>query len=146
MAGNPLSIRSAARPDENFIPPHVNPLSLRTALRFAKHLLAGIAFLGGIFLLLALLLGAGAVVLMVWEPMPLGAAVYLVLITALTIGYGDVVPQTALGSFLAPVIGLVGMLMTGVVIAVAVRALDFTVREELVRQQALEPTPLQESP
>ncbi len=93
MADDPFD-HPATPPRGDFVPPHLDPLSLRTAVRFAYHLIAGVGFLGGIFLLLALVLAAGAVIMMVWESMPLGEAVYFVLITALTIGYGDITPQT----------------------------------------------------
>lgn len=52
---------------------------------------------------------------------PLGETVYFCAITALTIGYGDVVPTTTLGRIDAVLLGLVGLLITGLVIAAAVR-------------------------
>ncbi len=140
MAHDPLD-HSAAPPRADFVPPHLEPLSMRTAVRFASYLIAGVGFLGGIFLLLTLLLAAGVVIMMVWESMPLGEAVYFVLITALTIGYGDITPQTAVGRVVAPCLGLVGMVFTGMVIALAIRAVDFTVSEEVARQAAAQPTP-----
>ena len=134
MITDDLRRRSPTSSHDQFVPRHLKPLSLRTAVRFAYHLVSGLGFLGGINLLLLLLLAAGAVVMMVWEAMPLGEAVYFVLITALTIGYGDIAPQTAVGKVVAPCLGLVGLLLTGVVIAIAVRALEFTIQEEVARQ------------
>ncbi|HKM64277.1 MAG TPA: potassium channel family protein [Acidisphaera sp.] len=45
-------------------------------------------------------------------------------VTGLTIGYGDVVPSSPATRVLAIVIGVVGILMTGLVLAVAVRAMQ----------------------
>ncbi|MGA7776249.1 MAG: potassium channel family protein [Paraburkholderia sp.] len=55
---------------------------------------------------------------------PLGETVYFCAITALTIGYGDVVPTTTLGRIDAVLLGLVGLLITGLVIAAAVRGVQ----------------------
>ena len=49
-------------------------------------------------------------------------AIYFAFVTGLTIGYGDLVPQTLAGRALAIVIGLCGILLTGLVVALAVKA------------------------
>jgi len=136
MASDPFLHHDVLSPENAAHLAQLQRLSLRTAFRFAKHLLNGIAFLGGIFILLLLVLSGAAVLFSIWEEIRLGDAVYFVAITALTIGYGDITPHTVLGSVMAPLIGLTGILGTGVIIAVAVRALEFTVREELARQHA----------
>ena len=53
-----------------------------------------------------------------------GQAFYFCVVTALTIGYGDVVPTTTLGRIVAVLLGLLGVLMTGVVSASAVYAIQ----------------------
>ncbi|WP_201313503.1 potassium channel family protein [Dyella sp. EPa41] len=55
---------------------------------------------------------------------PPGETFYYCAITALTIGYGDVVPTTPFGRLDALLLGLVGLLMTGLVIAAAVRGVQ----------------------
>jgi len=55
---------------------------------------------------------------------PPGETLYYCAITALTIGYGDVVPTTPFGRLDALLLGLVGLLMTGLVIAAAVRGVQ----------------------
>jgi voltage-gated potassium channel len=50
----------------------------------------------------------------------LGQTFYFCAVTALTIGYGDVVPITVLGRIIAVLLGLLGVLITGVVTASAV--------------------------
>ena len=52
--------------------------------------------------------------------------VYFAYITALTIGYGDLVPRQPLMQVLAVVIGFSGIALTGLVAALAVRALQVT--------------------
>ena len=136
MDSDPLHHPNALTPENAPLLSQLEPLTLRTAWRFAKHLFSGIAFLGGIFLALLLLLAVAAVVFMVWEDWALGEAVYFTLTTALTIGFGDITPHTVLGRFLAPLVGLIGILMTGIFIAVAVRALEYTVREEIAHLHA----------
>ncbi|WP_335340500.1 potassium channel family protein [Burkholderia sp. PAMC 28687] len=50
----------------------------------------------------------------------LGETLYFCAVTALTIGYGNVIPTTTLGRIIAVLLGLLGVLMTGVVTASAV--------------------------
>jgi hypothetical protein len=57
------------------------------------------------------------------EGWSLGDAVYFTFITGLTIGYGDLVPRQALTRIFAIGIGLSGLLLTGVIAAIAVHAI-----------------------
>ena len=50
--------------------------------------------------------------------------VYFAYVTGLTIGYGDLSPRQALTRFLAIVIGFSGVLLTGLVAALAVKAIQ----------------------
>ena len=56
----------------------------------------------------------------------LGRAKLKALITGMTIGYGDLVPQQPLTRVLAVAIGFFGIALTGIVAALAVRALQAT--------------------
>jgi hypothetical protein len=68
--------------------------------------------------------------LVTWlERWPVGDGLYFTFVTGLTIGYGDLVPRQPLSRFLAIVIGLFGVVLTGLVAAVAVQALRTTVQE-----------------
>jgi hypothetical protein len=55
-----------------------------------------------------------------------GESIYFSFITGLTIGYGDLVPLHFLTRFLSVLIGFVGILTTGLVAAISVRALQVT--------------------
>jgi Ion channel len=57
------------------------------------------------------------------EGWSVGDAMYFTFITSLTIGYGDIVPRQALARALAIGIGVSGLLLTGVIAAIAVHAM-----------------------
>jgi voltage-gated potassium channel len=63
------------------------------------------------------------------EGWSLGDAVYFSFVTGLTIGYGDIVPRQALTRALAIGIGLGGILLTGLVAAIAVNAMRATLTD-----------------
>lgn len=56
------------------------------------------------------------------EGWALGDGVYWAFVTALTIGYGDFVPKQALTKFLSILVGLQGMIFTGILVAIGVQA------------------------
>jgi Ion channel len=58
------------------------------------------------------------------EGWPLPEAIYFAYVSGLTIGYGDLVPTHALSRVLAIVVGFTGILLTGLVAAIGVRALE----------------------
>jgi hypothetical protein len=53
-----------------------------------------------------------------------GDGVYFTFVTGLTIGYGDLVPHQPMSRFLAILVGFLGTVLTGLVAAIAVRALQ----------------------
>lgn len=56
-------------------------------------------------------------------------AVYFTFVTGLTIAYGDLAPRHVVSRLLAIVIGLAGIMLTGLVVAVSVQALQVAVRK-----------------
>jgi voltage-gated potassium channel len=86
------------------------------------HVLPLFVGLGGLIAVLALLVGRG-------EGWSRGDSLYFGFITALTVGYGDLRPTTGRGKFLAVVIALVGLITTGILVAVAVEAAAETFRD-----------------
>jgi hypothetical protein len=50
-------------------------------------------------------------------------------LTGLTIGYGDLTPRHVVSRLLAVVIGFAGIMLTGLVAAVTVQALQVTARK-----------------
>jgi voltage-gated potassium channel len=73
-------------------------------------------------LVLGLLIG-------VIEGWSVGDAVYFSFVTGLTIGYGDIVPRQTFTRALAIVIGFGGILLTGLVAAIAVNATRVTLSD-----------------
>ncbi len=53
---------------------------------------------------------------------PIKTAIYMAFITALTIGYGDVTPSHPASRVLAILLGIIGMIFTGIIVAIAVYA------------------------
>lgn len=51
-------------------------------------------------------------------------SLYFAFVSGLTIGYGDLAPRSFAGRTLAIVIGMCGVLMTGLVAAIAVKAIN----------------------
>lgn len=68
------------------------------------------------------------------EGWSVGDSFYFTFVTGLTIGYGDLVPHRAISRVLAAVIGLSGILLTGLVAAVIVQALQETARDARTRR------------
>ncbi|WP_321926608.1 potassium channel family protein [Paraburkholderia guartelaensis] len=71
----------------------------------------------------------GAVETLNRTPSQMGETVYFCAITALTIGYGDVVPTTVFGHIDAVLLGLIGLVFTGLIVAAAVRGVQEASRQ-----------------
>lgn len=90
--------------------------------RVLWHLRSVLFMLFLLFDLLAVVMhyAGGAVDAVTRQPASTGQVVYFCAITALTIGYGDVVPTTEVGRIVSVLLGLLGVLITGLVTAAAV--------------------------
>jgi hypothetical protein len=94
---------------------------------FISHFLRAIWHVKSVILALVALVVAGAGAITLLEKMPIADTLYFAFVTGLTIGYGDIVMKTPGGRLLALLIGLVGILFTGLLVAVLV----YAVRESL---------------
>lgn len=72
---------------------------------------------------LIVMLGAGSIIGWI-EGWGIGESVYFTFVTGLTIGYGDLAPKDTIARILIVPIGLCGIVLTGLVAAVSVQALD----------------------
>ncbi len=79
--------------------------------------------LRSVFLVQLVLIFAGAVSIAATEKIPMGDAIYFAFVTGLTIGYGDIVAHSVTGRVVSVFLGLVGILFTGLIVAVAVHAM-----------------------
>ena len=102
---------------------------IRDFQRFVQHLFGTLYLVRGAMLAFLLLLLACATVVAIAEGMSFGNSMYFVLITALTVGYGDIVPTTMWGRIASLVAGVIGLLGFGVIVAVNTRALGEMVRD-----------------
>jgi voltage-gated potassium channel len=87
---------------------------------FAKRFIHVIWHLRSIIFALFALVVIGAVAIAYVEKLSLGDALYFSCVTGLTIGYGDIAMKTTPGRCVALLIGLIGVIFTGLVIAAAV--------------------------
>lgn len=76
-----------------------------------------------ILLLMFVWTTTGAVGITYAENISFGDAFYFAMITGLTIGYGDIVVKTALGRVIAVLLGFMGVLFTGLIVAAVVEAI-----------------------
>ena len=104
------------------------PTSHSAALRrlYWRSFLAGVVI---VWPVLSVLLAAKAVlglVIAAIEGWTLGQGVYFAFVTGLTIGYGDFVPRQPLTQGLAVMIGFLGIILMGLVSALAVKAFQLS--------------------
>jgi voltage-gated potassium channel Kch len=98
---------------------------------FTYHFFHAIWHVRAVILALIALVVSGAAVLAYLEKIAFADTLYFAFVTGLTIGYGDIVMQTPVGRLVAILIGLVGILFTGLMVAVLVHA----VRESMTESQ-----------
>jgi len=94
--------------------------------RFNHYFFHALAKVWGIFFGLFAWLVVDAAAIAYLEKMPFADALYFTFVTGLTIGYGDIAPVTLAGRVVAVLTGLLGILITGLIVAVAVYALRET--------------------
>ena len=112
---------------------------MRDFVMFGRHLLRMLHFVRGVLFVLLLVLLAFAAIAARVDGLSLPDALYFVLITALTIGYGDITPDSSVTQAISVLSGVVGVIFVGILVAVSVRALEHAV-EEKRRAEKAEPT------
>jgi hypothetical protein len=91
--------------------------------RFLVALLAQARLLWPILSGLMLAMAAIGTIIGRIEDWGFGESLYFTYVTGLTIGYGDVTPKHIAGRLLALLIGLSGIVLTGLIAAISVQAL-----------------------
>ena len=82
-----------------------------------------LAELAGLLALIAVVIVAAGVVIARLDGVPLGEAIYFAFITAFTVGFGDIAPKSRGARFISVLLAFMGVVLTGVFVAVAVHAL-----------------------
>jgi len=98
-------------------------------VRFNAHFWQIIWRVKAIIAVLLLFIVVGAFLMTSIEQLPFGEAIYFSFITGLTIGYGDIAPGTPTGRIISILLGVNGILFTGLVVAAAVHALECAVED-----------------
>jgi hypothetical protein len=99
-------------------------------LRFCQTLFTALRIVWPIFSgLLGLIIGLGLLVsyFEAWPPLE---GVYFAFVTALTVGYGDLVPKHMISRIMAIGIGFIGILLTALFAAISVHALGIAIKEQ----------------
>ena len=95
---------------------------------FSYHFFHALAKVRGIIFGLIGWIVVDAAAIAYFEKIPFAEALYFSFVTGLTIGYGDIAPVTPAGRVVAVLTGLIGILMTGLIAALAVYALKETMK------------------
>ena len=103
---------------------------------FVRHFFSILMMVRHVLIALLALMVMGAGLISIAEGMNYWEALYLTLITSLTVGYGDVAPTTVLGRIVSVLIALIGLVFFGIVVAVANRAIVKTVEEQRPKEKS----------
>jgi len=98
----------------------------RLVIEYVRDLVRLAMHVRELMLFLLLLMTIGGFVISELEGIKLGDALYFAFITGLSVGYGDITPNTTTGKIVSVAIGLVGTLFVGLTAAIATRALADT--------------------
>ena len=96
--------------------------------QFLVELLSGLRVTWPILSILLGVIVALGVVIGLLERWPMLDAIYFAFVSGLTIGYGDLVPKRPMSRVLAVGIGLTGVLLVGLIVAIGVNALERATR------------------
>ena len=102
---------------------------------FVRHFFSVLMLVSHTLIALLALMAMGAGLISIAEGMNYWKALYLTLITGLTVGYGDVVPTTILGRIVTVLVALIGLVFFSIVIAAANRAVVKAVEEQRSKEK-----------
>ena len=100
---------------------------MKTFFRFLGHFFYIFWAVRGVLVVLLCLVVLGALVISSAEGICFADSLYFAVVTALTIGYGDITAKTTLGRVASLAIGIVGVIFVGLMVAIATRAVAHSV-------------------
>ena len=98
-------------------------------LDFVKTYLSGLLHLWPFIMLMVVAIAAIGFQVGKIERWTLSNAMYFAFVTATTVGYGDMRPTTQRTKWLAILIALLGVLLTGLIVAIGLEAVSYAFRE-----------------
>lgn len=87
---------------------------------------------GGITILISLM---GFIIAGLEEDLSLSSALYFAWVTGTTVGYGDITPTTTATRILAIIVAIMGIMFTGIVVAIAIEAAKIAVENSISIQE-----------
>jgi hypothetical protein len=107
----------------------IRPLSgIGASKTFFGHVFRIIKFIWPIFSSLLIIMVLSWAIIGVREGWTFGNSLYFTFITGFTIGYGDITPHYPMTKILAVILSGVGFFFTGILVAISVQALSYTIR------------------
>jgi len=91
---------------------------------FVLHHVTLVYELSGLFVGFGAVVVICAFVLSRYEGAGFGEAIYFSLITALTVGFGDITPKSKVGRTITVLLAFMGLILMGIFVAIASAALD----------------------
>ncbi len=89
----------------------------------------GIAYeFASIFLIFSLVIFIGGYLISLFDNVPIEEGVYFAFITAFTVGLGDITPQSRGARIITVLLSFLGIVLVGVLVAIAVHALDIALK------------------
>ena len=83
---------------------------------------------GGIAILISLI---GFLIGQLEEELSTSAALYFAWVTGTTVGYGDLVPTMGITRFLAIIVAIMGIMLTGIIVATAIEAAKIVIENNV---------------
>jgi voltage-gated potassium channel len=101
---------------------------VRFTLEFARIFFSDLGYVGPILMFLIVLISLTGFVIGRCEGRSKSDAVYHAFINATTVGYGDLRPTKKLSKMLAVANALIGLVFTGIVVAVGIHAVEHALK------------------